>query len=393
MVRTRDTAHDIGRFGATPWSLSLAVVAVVAGLVLARPAAAATAVNLGTAGSYAVLAGSAITNTGPTTINGDVGIHPNGESSVTGFDTVTLNGQPHYGDAAAGTAKNDLTTAYDSAAGQPATQVVTELGGQNLIGGAYDSADGTFQLTGALTLNAQGDPNTVWIFQMDTTLTTASASSVNLVNGADACNVYWQVGSSATLGTSTAFVGNILAMQSITLANKATIRGRALARAGAVTMDTNTLSRTFCQTQVVTPSPSPSPTTSPSPSTSPTPSPTPVPSPSPVVSPDPVVSPSPSEVVTVPLDGTTGTPTDTTGTPTDTTGTPEAPATPDEPEAPVAAAPPASGTPQVPLVPSGPVPAGDGSTAGGGDGRATGVLLLPFFAGLVLYGTWRRRNA
>lgn len=202
-------------------------------------------VGLGTADSFAVLAGSTITNTGPTTITGDVGLHPG--SAVTGFGSVTLNGQLHVADAVAQQAKTDLVTAYNDAAGRgPATTVATDLGGQVLTAGVYNSASGTFGMTGTLALDAQGDPNAVFIFQMASTLVTASASRVNLVNGAAACNVFWQVGSSATLGTGSAFIGNILAVTSVTLTTGATVDGRTLARNGAVTLDTNTITRSVC---------------------------------------------------------------------------------------------------------------------------------------------------
>ncbi|HSM44767.1 MAG TPA: ice-binding family protein [Acidimicrobiia bacterium] len=206
-------------------------------------------VGLGTADDFAVLAGSAITNTGPTTITGDVGIHP--DSAVTGFGSVTLNGDLHVADAVAEQAKVDLVTAYEDAENRTVTETIaTELGGQTLTAGVYDSTAGTFGITGQLTLDAQNDPNAVFIFQMATTLGTAAASSVNLINGADACNVFWQVGSSATLGATSSFVGNILALTSITIGNGATVEGRTLARNGAVTLDTNTITRAVCTAAV-----------------------------------------------------------------------------------------------------------------------------------------------
>ncbi len=203
-------------------------------------------VGLGTADDFAVLAGESITNTGPTTITGDVGIHPG--TSVTGFETVTLDGELHETDDVAEQAKVDLVTAYDDAAGRTVTETIaTELGGGDpLIPGVYDSDAGTFEITGTLTLDAQGDPNAVFIFQMESTLVTATDSSVSLINGADACNVFWQVGSSATLGTGSSFVGNILALTSITLNTGATVEGRVLARDGSVTLQANTITRAVC---------------------------------------------------------------------------------------------------------------------------------------------------
>jgi hypothetical protein len=203
-------------------------------------ARAATAVPLGTAANFAVLAGSTITNTGPTTINGDLGLSPG--TSVTGFPPGQVNGTVHAADSAALQAQADLTTAYNNAAGQPATATIpTELGGTTETPGVYDSAAGTFGITGTLTLDAQGDPNAVFIFQAASTLITASASNVSLINGAQVSNVFWVVGSSATLGTSSTLQGNILALTSITVTTGTTINGRALARNGAVTLDTNTI--------------------------------------------------------------------------------------------------------------------------------------------------------
>ena len=206
-------------------------------------AAGPTTVLLGSAANFSVLAGAGITNTGPTTINGDVGTFPT--TAETGFGSVTIIGTNHGGDGVTQLAKNDLVTAYNDAAGRtPVTTVPTELGGTTLVPGVYNSADGTFGITGTVTLDGQGDPNAVFIFQMGSTLTTASSSVVLLTNGTHACNVFWQVGSSATIGTSSSFVGTILALTSITLTTGAMVDGRVLARNGAVTMDTNTIGQT-----------------------------------------------------------------------------------------------------------------------------------------------------
>ena len=185
------------------WGLPL--LALLVTLVIAGGAQAAQpTVGLGTAASFAVLAGTGITNTGPTTITGDVGTYPT--PAETGFGSVTLHGTNHAGDAVALQAKTDLTTAYNSAAGRtPVSTVGTELGGQTLTPGVYDSAAGTFGITGTLTLNGQGQQNAVFIFKMASTLITASSSNVRFINGAQSCNVFWQVGSSATLGTSSTF--------------------------------------------------------------------------------------------------------------------------------------------------------------------------------------------
>ena len=213
-------------------------------------AAAAAPVGLGTASSFVVLAGAGVTNTGPTTLNGDIGTFPT--TSISGASSLTITGTNHAGDAVSQQAKNDLVTAYNDIAGRgPTTAVPADLGGQTLAPGVYNSAS-SLGLTGALTLNAGGDPNAIFVFQAGSTLTTASASSVNLVNGAQACNVYWQVGSSATLGTGSSFRGTIVALTSITLTTGATVEGRVLARNGAVALDTNTITAPSCAAPVAT---------------------------------------------------------------------------------------------------------------------------------------------
>lgn len=198
---------------------------------------AATPPTLGTAASFAVLAGSAVTNTGPTTLTGDLGLSPG--SSVTGFPPGVVNGAIHVDDAVAVQAKVDLATAYADAAGQPCTSTLSgDLGGRTLVPGVYCFTSSA-QLTGTLTLNGSGDPNAVFIFKIGSMLTTASNARVAIINGGP-CGVFWQVGSSATLGTDTAFVGTLLVNTSITLDTGANILpGRALAQTGAVTLDSN----------------------------------------------------------------------------------------------------------------------------------------------------------
>jgi hypothetical protein len=205
--------------------------------------------NLGTAATFAVLGATTVTNTGPTIVTGDLGLSPG--TSVTGFPPGTRTGALQVANAAALQAQNDTTTAYNALAGAPCTSTLTgDLGGRTLVAGVYCFSSSA-QLTGTLTLDAQGDPNAVFIFQIGSTLTTASAARVLVVNGGRACNVFWQVGSSATLGTGTAFVGSILALTSITMTTGATIAGRLLARNGAVTLDSNSI--TVCSAAATCP--------------------------------------------------------------------------------------------------------------------------------------------
>ena len=236
----------------TRWiSILLVPMMVVMLSVPAKVSAAQPTVNLGSTSSYAVLAGSAITNTGPTTINGDaggdVGLFPG--TSFTGRADVTMSGTAHLNDAAARVAKVDLGIAYNDAAGRlPVTRIPTELGGTTLTPGVYDSADGTFQITGNLTLNAQGDPDGVFIFLAASTLVTASNSNVTLTNSARYCRIFWKVGSSATLGTDSHLAGHVFAQASITANTRASVQGQLLALTGAVTLDTNTITNGLCAT-------------------------------------------------------------------------------------------------------------------------------------------------
>ncbi|MDH6136221.1 hypothetical protein P3T37_005640 [Kitasatospora sp. MAA4] len=247
-MNSKTLAAPHGRGFAARVSTALTLALTAAGMaVLPTPAhAIGVAVPLGTAASFAVLAGQSVTNTGPSTITGDVGVSPG--TSVTGFPPGTVNGVIHAADAVALQAQTDLTVAYNNAAGQASDASVSgDLGGRTLNPGVY-TASSSIGLTGSLTLDAHGDPNAVWIFQVGSTLTTASASRVLLVNGAAPCNVFWKIGSSATIGTNSTFVGNILALTSISATTGATIDGRALARNGSVTLDTNTITRETCST-------------------------------------------------------------------------------------------------------------------------------------------------
>lgn len=222
------------------------LIILVGGALRAQGASQAShPVTLGTAKSFVVLAGAGITNTGPTTLNGDIGTFPT--TSITGAASMTINGVNHAGDATTQQAKNDLVTAYNEAAAEgPTSPISADLGGQTLTPGVYNSAS-SIGLTGTLTLDSKGNKKAVFVFQAGSTLTTASASTVNLINGAQECNVYWQIGSSATLGTASHLTGTIMALTSITLTTGATLNGRALARDGAVTLDTNTITKPSCK--------------------------------------------------------------------------------------------------------------------------------------------------
>ncbi|MHB8275327.1 MAG: ice-binding family protein [Dermatophilaceae bacterium] len=247
--------------GARRMRVGVASVAAL-GLLVALPGsaqAAAIPVPLGTADSFVVLAGAGVTNTGPTTLNGDLGTFPT--TSITGAGSLTVTGTNHAGDAVTQGAKTALVTAYTTAAGEgPTSPISGDLTGKTLTPGVYNSAS-SIGLTGLLTLDAAGDNDAVFVFQAGSTLTTGSGSSVILRNGARSCNVFWQIGSSATLGTNSKLVGTVLAYQSITVTTGATVVGRVLARNGAVTLDTNTIIRpTPC---TATPTATPTPTASP----------------------------------------------------------------------------------------------------------------------------------
>jgi hypothetical protein len=218
--------------------------------------------GLGSAASFEVLGGSTVTNTGATFISGDLGVAPG--TTITGFPPgmVTDGGATHAGDALALQAQSDVAIAYNSSAGQPCNIHLAdrELGGKTLTPDVYCFTS-LAQLTGQLVLDAKGNTAAVWIIQIPGGLSTATSSSVLVTNGGGVCNVFWIVGESATIGANSSFAGNILALTSITLASGASLSGRAFARNGAVTLDTNTISKPPC-------------------STAPTPVPTPIPAPS-----------------------------------------------------------------------------------------------------------------
>lgn len=206
-------------------------------------------VKLGSASEYSVLAASTVTNTGPTTLSRSLGLSPG--SAVTGFPpgVVLSTGSINIANASAQQAQSDLTAGYNDGASRALTGTVpADLGGQVLRSGVY-AADGKgpLSISGTVVLDAKGNTDAVFIFQTDSTLTTASNSAVQLINGAQACRVHWVVGSSATLGTGTQFVGTILAVASITVTTGASVRGRALASNGAVTLDSNVFTPASCQ--------------------------------------------------------------------------------------------------------------------------------------------------
>lgn len=210
-----------------------------------------TTVPLGTAVDFAILAGSGITIAGAvlsSTVTGDIGTFPT--TTITGIGNLVLNGTNHAGDGTTQAAKLDLTAAYVDAMARPVTgTIATELGGTTVVPGVYDSAAGDFQITGVLTIDGQGDPNSVFIFKAASTFITAPGASMSLINGAQSCNIFFIAGSSATLDTTSAVSGNILALASITLNTDATLDGRALARNGAVTLDTNEITESVCANQ------------------------------------------------------------------------------------------------------------------------------------------------
>lgn len=212
-------------------------------LAFLGPRARAVAQFLGTADRFAVLGGSGVTNTGSTVLTGDLGVWPN--NAITGFPPgVVLRGSIHAGDAVAMQAQADATSAYIVLAGEAFDQDLSgqDLGGFTLLAGVYRFSSSAF-LNGIVTFDAQDDPNARFDMQIGSTLITGSGASVRVINGGDACNVFWQVGSSATLGAGSTFGGHILALTSITLTTGATILdGSALARNGAVTLDTNSIS-------------------------------------------------------------------------------------------------------------------------------------------------------
>ncbi|MCW2848710.1 MAG: hypothetical protein JWR90_2684 [Marmoricola sp.] len=259
-----------------------ASVGALAALALGGPlsGAAQAAVQvppLGTATAFSVLAGSTVTNTGATAVSRSVGLAPG--TAVTGSGTMVVGGTYHVADGVASTAKDNLTAAYVNAAGQtPRNASDEELGGETLLAGVYNRA-ADMALTGALTLDGGKTDGTtsdsIWVFQAGAALTVANASSIVLTGGANPCNVYWQVGSSATLGTTVTFVGTIMALTTITMNDGTTLAGRALARNGAVNLHRNVITSPNCANDTTVEAG----TTTPPPVATATPTPTPTPTP------------------------------------------------------------------------------------------------------------------
>ncbi len=246
------------------YSIVTGLVVAIFAVSLTGQALAATVVNLGTATGFAVLAGTSITDVPTSVITGDVGLSPAAGSNYSGLTSAEVSGSIYAVDgsgpggsvnnpALLTTAKNDLTAAYVDAAGRTPTNTFVagdnQLGGQTLTPGVYAFGHATTaNITAAspLTLDAQGDPNAVFIFQASSDLVTASSSVVQLTNGAQACNVFWQVTSSVTLGTSSTFVGTVMALTSGTVTTSAHVLGRILARNAAVTLNSNTITKPTC---------------------------------------------------------------------------------------------------------------------------------------------------
>lgn len=237
--------------------LSLAVIVLIAGCkksetettptpenpqVIPFQTTLQSTISLGATANLAILAGSAISNTGATNITGDMALSPG--TSIGGFPPGILNGTQHINDSIATKAKLDLTIAYNDAAGRTSTDIVTlsgNIGGLTLTQGLYKSTSSLAISSGDLTFDAKGNANSVFIIQIASTLTTTSGRKVILAGGALASHIFWQVGSSATFGTTSVFKGTVMAMQAITLNTGASLEGRALARTGGITMAGNTI--------------------------------------------------------------------------------------------------------------------------------------------------------
>jgi len=262
-VNTQLSAPDRPR-SATPARAAVVLVTVaLIALPSAAHAATGTPVELGSASTFAVLAGAGVTNTGATTLGGDIGSFPT--TSIAGLGTITLvGGVDRSGTAVTEQAKTDLVTAYGAASAQsPDPLGGVELAGLTLEPGVYDTG-GVIELNGNLTLDANGDPNAVFVFQSLSTLLAGAASSITFIDGATACNLYWRVPTSATIEAGSRFAGTILAEMTISFEAGATLEGRALAQVGEVTMINNVITRPVCADTDTTPAPATSQTPAPS---------------------------------------------------------------------------------------------------------------------------------
>lgn len=358
---------------ATPIRLSALLSAGILAVLLwtlnaGAGAEAQTAPDLGEASSYAVLGGQTVTNAGPSTVRGDLGVSPG--TAVTGFPPgIVTGGTIHSADADALQAQAAVTTTYNALAAEACSADLTgqDLGGMTLTEGVYCFTSSA-QLTGLLTLDAQGNASAVFVFKMVSTLTTASNSSVMVINGSTGCNVFWQVGSSATIGTGTVFVGNILALTSISLTTGASVSGRALARNGAVTMQTNDVGFSSCAGATATATAPASPTATGLVTESPTITAGPTGTATPTATVTVTATPSPTALTATPIGQTpaptpTGTTTPTTtATPTPTTTPTPIGQTPSPTATPVGPTATATPTPVVPRFPN----TGGHPTEGGG---------------------------
>jgi hypothetical protein len=246
--QTRGRRADVRRRGIAVVAFTSAAALLVAGNT--ANAAIVPTVPLLSAANYSVIGAETVTNTGPSVLNNSLGLSPGPTTAVVGFPPGTVT-PPAIIDATTPTAAQaqlDLTAAYIDAAGRPLNATTTpDLTGLTLVGGVYAGpSKSPLTLAGTLVLDGEGNPNSVFIFQTDSTLITGSSSTVSLINGAQECNVFWQVGSSATLGTGSTFVGNILALTSVSVTTGVTVHGRALARTGAVTLDNDVFTSPTC---------------------------------------------------------------------------------------------------------------------------------------------------
>jgi len=200
--------------------------------------------SLGAINDFAIIANTTITNTGPSSITGNVGLTPG--TSITGFQFATLNGTKNINNASSVAAKNNTITIYNNINEYQSSLTAPTLGGTTKTAGTYNSASGAFEITGTLTLDGQNNPNAIFVFKADSTLVTSNYSKIVLINGAQACNIFWRVGSSATIGVNSIFKGNLIVLTSTTVNTGANIEGRILVINGAVTLDNNSINKPSC---------------------------------------------------------------------------------------------------------------------------------------------------